>query len=142
MEAFLNDVWEAVRPGFLLFIAGLVPVLATWLTAKIVEALKVQKDGELAQSLYRTIDNTLRALVTTLAARGGKLDGLPAGLINDAIEIVKRDNPKAVSTLGQTDDQLRTKIIAKLPGVQNDVVTTNSSIAGTEGAAKVERVAQ
>ncbi|QZO00558.1 hypothetical protein [Chenggangzhangella methanolivorans] len=65
-------------------------MLATWLTAKIVEALKVQKDGELAQSLYRTIDNTLRALVTTLAARGGKLEGLPAGLINDAIEIVKR----------------------------------------------------
>lgn len=138
----MNDVWEAVRPGLLLFIAGLVPVLATWLTAKIVEALKVQKDGELAQSLYRTIDNTLRALVTTLAARGGKLEGLPAGLINDAIEIVKRDNPKAVAALKQSDDTLRTKIIAKLPGVQNDVVTTNSSIAVTEDAAKSERAAQ
>jgi hypothetical protein len=112
MEFFLNDLWEATRPASLTLIAGLAPILATWLTARIVAKLNVEKDSELALSLGRTINSTLNAL---LQSRGISANTAATGpLIADAISIVKRDNPKAVQKHAPTDDQLATKILGKL----------------------------
>lgn len=128
---FLDDVWAEVRPALLIIIGGLVPALGAWLTAELVKRLKVAKDSDLALSLGRTIDTTLKAL---LARLGPQAAATPtAELVGNAIEIVKRDNPKAVAVHAPTDDQLTTKILAKVPEAKASVV---------EAAAKVEQVAQ
>lgn len=135
METFLNDIWDAVRPALLTLITGLAPVLATIVATKVISALKVSKDSELAITLYRTIDNTLKALITTkLRAGAVVLTGIPGGLVSEAIAIVKRDNAAAVDGLGQTDEKLTTKIIAKLPEAQASVAEATAKVqdAGRE----------
>ena len=133
MEAFLNEVWDATRPALLTAITTLAPILATYLTAKLVAFLKVQKDGELAASLYRTIDNVLGSLLKAAAMRDPSvLKGVPAGLVNDAVELIRKQNPKSVEGLSQTTEMLKTKVVAKLGPAQAAVA---------EAAAKVEQAA-
>ncbi len=124
---FLDEMWAEVRPALLTLIAGLVPILATWLTAELVKRLKVAKDSDLALSLGRTIDTTLKAL---LARLGSQAAGTPtAQLVDNAMQIIKRDNPKAVAVHAPTDDQLATKIIAQVPEAKAAVVEAAATLA-------------
>lgn len=76
---FLDDVWFEVRPALLTLIAGLLPILGTWLTTGIVRRLKVARDSDLALSLGRTIDTTLKSLLATKIATGQGAQVLSGG---------------------------------------------------------------
>ncbi len=127
--SFANEAWDAVRPALLILTIGLAPVLATWLTAKVVALLKVQKDSELALSLGRTIDNTLAALIQTKGVAAAQaVSGAPGALIAEAIPIIRRDNPAGVAVHAPTDDQLTTKILAKLPAAAATIAEANAAL--------------
>ncbi|MGA0533564.1 hypothetical protein [Hansschlegelia sp. KR7-227] len=117
-------------------LGGAFTILAAVVAQRAASALKAIKDEKRASSLYRTIINVATMLVTTRLAQGGDsavLTGVPAGIVNDVVDLVKRQNPESVKALGQTDAMLKTKVIAKLPEVQASVA---------EAAAKVQSAAQ
>jgi hypothetical protein len=135
---FLNDVWTGLRPyaveAAVTIGAGVITIVAAWIAQRAASALKAIKNEKQAISLYRTIGNVLTSIVATrLAGEGASiLKGVPASIVNDAITLVKAQNPESVSGLSQTDAMLKTKVIAKLPEVQASVA---------EAAAKVQSVA-
>lgn len=108
----LNAVWDTS----LTVLVAMLPFVVAYLAPKAAALLKINTETELYQSLYRTIENVLRAL---LVANGGSAARLPVDMIvEQAVDLVKANNPKAVSQLGQTADDLRTKVLAKLPDAQ------------------------
>lgn len=80
----------------------------------------------------RTIDTTLKSILATKIATGQgaqALAGVPGGVVADAIPIIRRDNPAGVAAHARTDEQLRTKIIAKLPDAQGVVAEAAAKVA-------------
>lgn len=133
MEAFLNDLWAEARPQVITGIVGLVGVLITllsaWVAARAASALKAIRDDKRAMSLYRTIDNVLTALIKTkLEQKADVLRGVPAGVVTDAVAMVKAQNPESVAALNQNDTMLKTKVIAKLPAVQSAVAEASAKV--------------
>lgn len=130
---FWDEVWAASRPQIVAAAASIVglvlSILIGWLSLKAAATLKAVKDEKRALSLYRTIVNVLTMLIKTKVAQGqtAVLSGVPAGIVNDAMAIVRSQNAEAIEALGQTDEQLRTKVVAKLDEVQKQVAAPASA---------------
>lgn len=100
----------------------MLPVILPILGAKLASWLKISTDDARYQSLYRTIENVLKALIAKAPGGAAALRGVDDDLIARAIEEVKAASPH-VAKLGESDEALKTKIIARLPEAQAAVAS-------------------
>lgn len=128
---FLNDVWAGLRPYAVeaaVTIGGsLIAIVAAWLAARAGAAFKAIKDDKLALSLYRTIDNVLKAILARRVLAGAPIGAAATGeILRQALDGTKESNPRSVTGLAQSDAALVEKITAKLPEAKAAVVTASA----------------
>lgn len=135
---FLNDVWAGLRPyaveAAVTIGASAIGLVAAWLAARAGAAFKAIKDDKLALSLYRTIDNVLKAILARRVLAGAPIGAAATGeILREAVDGTKENNPRSVAGLAQSDAALVEKITAKLPEAKAAVVAA----AAVADAAKV-----
>ncbi|GBD48115.1 hypothetical protein [Methylopila sp. Yamaguchi] len=131
---FLNDVWAGLRPYAVEAAVTIGAALLAYAGAKALETLKAIKDEKLALSLYRTIENLLKAALARRALAGSAIGPEVTGqILKEVLEGTKAVNPKSVTGLKQSDAALVDKITARLPEAKAAVVTA----AAVAEAAKV-----
>ncbi|MFD1330709.1 hypothetical protein ACFQ4O_01710 [Methylopila musalis] len=129
MLDLLNEIWTGLRPHVVETAVVIGAAMLAFAGGKALEALKTIKDRELALSLYRTIENGLKAIIARRALTGADLGPTTTPVIvREVIDFAKDNNPAAVTKLGQSDDALHEKVLARLPEAKAAVV---------EAAAKV-----
>jgi len=130
MSAVLDQTLTALAPQVAAFAVAVFALFATWAVVQLKTKLKVDTNTALYQSLYRTIGN---AATAALAARSsgaaGALQAAAGSIVDDILKTVKADNAEAVGRLGESDDALRTKILAALPDAQAKVATARAATA-------------
>lgn len=131
---FLNDVWAGLRPyaveAAVTIGASAIGLVAAWLAARAGAAFKAIKDDKLALSLYRTIDNVLKAILARRVLAGAPIGGAAATgeILREALDGTKENNPRSVNGLAQSDAALVEKITAKLPEAKAAVVTASAVV--------------
>jgi len=117
MADVLSVIWAAVGDQVIAALTTTISILLAVALYRVQAWAKAKYDAETYASLYRTIDYVLKAL---LAKRGtGSLSAAAVSpLIDEAIDMVRQLNPKAVASAKQDDEALKTKVVAKLPEAQ------------------------
>ena len=124
-----DRIWADLEPQ-------LIPVINTAILAAVgsaiaaagavgAQAFKAIRDEKLVQSLYRTMENGLKARFARRIAEGGLAAATTAvtpGDLAEALDFTKKNNAKAVKALKQSDDALIDKILARAPEAKAAVV--------------------
>ncbi|GLK78063.1 hypothetical protein GCM10008171_33170 [Methylopila jiangsuensis] len=126
----LSEIWAGLRPHVVETAVVIGAAAMAFAAAKALEALKTIKDRELALSLYRTIENGLKAIIARRALAGADLGPATTGaIVREVIDFAKDNNPAAVTKLGQSDDALHEKVLARLPEAKAAVVEAAAKLA-------------
>ncbi|MFD1330499.1 hypothetical protein ACFQ4O_00610 [Methylopila musalis] len=133
----LNDIWRGLRPHFIESVVVFGAAMFAFLAARALEALNAARDRDLALSLYRTIENGLKAIIARRALEGAPVGAEDAAaIVRETVDFAKANNVRAVRKLKQTDAALREKALARLPEARAAILAAVKTAAdrGAGGA--------
>lgn len=134
---FFHEVWAGVRPlaleASVTIVGALITILGSWLALRAAAAFEAVKDRELALSLYRTLENGLKAIIARRALEGGAVEAKEAAeIVSETVDFAKANNARAVRKLKQSDAALREKAMARLPEARAAILSAVQA-AGRRG---------
>ncbi len=115
----LYDIWTIVQPIVVLVVSTVGPVLAAWISARLIALLKVKDDAaklEIEQKLREALHQSAENAVAYAKARlsKGATSFAREAVINTALDYVKEKNPDALEKLKVSEPALADIIIAKI----------------------------
>lgn len=129
----LIEIWNGLRPHVVEAAVAVGAALMTLVAAKALEALNAARDRDLALSLYRTLENGLKAIIARRALEGGAVEAREAAeIVAETVDFAKANNARAVRKLKQSDAALREKAMARLPEARAAILSAVQA-AGRRG---------
>ncbi|GLK77279.1 hypothetical protein GCM10008171_25330 [Methylopila jiangsuensis] len=129
----LIEIWAGLRPHVVEAAVAVGAALLTLVAARALEALNAARDRDLALSLYRTLENGLKAIIARRALGGGAVEAKEAAdIVAETVDFAKANNARAVRKLKQTDAALREKAMARLPEARAAILSA-VQVAGRRG---------
>jgi hypothetical protein len=115
----LYDIWTIVQPIVVLVVSTVGPVLAAWISARLIALLKVKDDAakleieqKLREALHQSAENAVAYAEAQLSK--GAVSFAREAVINAALDYVKEKNPDTLAKLKVSEPALADIIIAKI----------------------------
>lgn len=121
------ELWAVVQPLVVLLGSIVGPVLATWISARLISLLKLADEkqqleiqAKLRQALHDSAANALEFALARSGISGGAFANVTASavtstMLREATKYVEEKNPEALQKLGVTSKALQDIIISKVP---------------------------